>query len=67
MRPLAPRLQTSLIQKAYKPIGLALLKPRFLVFGSQKATTMNRSTSTNVPRGAWDSHVHVVDEVSGAA
>ena len=67
LRPLAPRLQTSLIQKAYKPIGLALLKRRFLVFGSQQATTMNRSTSTNVPRGAWDSHVHVVDEVSGAA
>ena len=66
-RPLAPRLQLSLTQKAYKPTDFALFTTRFPGFGSRKTTTMSSSTSSNVPRGAWDSHVHVVDEVSDAA
>lgn len=31
---------------------------------SQRSPVMSSLKSPNLPRGAWDSHVHVVDEVS---
>lgn len=61
-RPLALRLGTKSAQKPYRPHQFTLFPARSLEFWSPKVPPMSSSKSTSLPRGAWDSHVHVVDE-----
>ena len=58
--------KVNLAQKADKPHRITLVPARSLGFWSRKEPIMSNSKPTSLPRGAWDSHVHVVDEVSDA-
>ena len=63
-RPLIPCLQTQFGQAAYKPFQFTRIPTRSLEFWSGKEPPLTNSKSATLPRGAWDSHVHVVDEAS---
>ena len=66
LRPSAPYFQRIFAQKAYHPHPSTSVPSRFIRHWSPKTPAMSRSNSTSPPRGAWDSHVHVVDEVSNS-
>ncbi|KAL9070672.1 MAG: hypothetical protein Q9161_004726 [Pseudevernia consocians] len=61
-RPRALRLQINRAPKPYKPHQFINVPARSLEFWSPKEPIIGGSESTCLPRGAWDSHVHVVDE-----
>lgn len=63
-RPLAHRGQIQCAHRPYKPHQFTLFPARSLEFWAPKVPIMSSSGATDLPRGAWDSHVHVVDEVS---
>ena len=66
VRPFAPYLQSILTQNAHQAHKLTFISAQPIRFWSPKTPGVSRSESTFLPRGAWDSHVHVVDEVSTA-
>ena len=65
-RPLAPGGRRTPTRGRYVPHQPALFLTRSLEFWAPKTPLVTSSESTGLPRGAWDSHVHVVDEVSNA-
>lgn len=62
--PYTPSSKLILARKAYHPRPSTPVSARSFGPWSYKSPAMSSSTATNLPRGAWDSHVHVVDEVS---
>ena len=64
-RPFHPPPQIKHLQTPYKPYRLTVSATGVAGNWSQKASVMSSPRSTDLPPGAWDSHVHVVDEVSG--
>ena len=64
VRPLVPRLQISFARKANKPLDFTFVQARSLEFWSKKEQIISHAKPATLPPGAWDSHVHVVDEVN---
>ena len=63
-RPYPRPSQFKFLHNPYKPYQFRLSAPGSIGSWSQKASLMSNSRSTDLPPGTWDSHVHVVDEVS---